>query len=225
MVRAIPHYVAAVRSRLLALTIAAAVAIAACGSDDDAATTATGTTVETAPQITDAVVDTTEAPVDAASPTTESAPETTEPVLTELASFEPGPYDVGVQTITINADSDRPLTVEVWFPVDGWATAPAYEYTLPAGGVLRIAVCDRCRSGGDRHRRPVPARGVLARFSSCCAILYTNFAEAIASAGYVVAAPDHTGNTVFDLFARDRRRSTRPMPSTDRSTFRQSSRR
>ena len=57
-VRAAQHYVAAVRSRLLTLTLVAAVAIAACGSDDDT----TSPTTEAAPSTT-AGVETTDAPV------------------------------------------------------------------------------------------------------------------------------------------------------------------
>ena len=48
-----------------------------------------------------------------------------------------------------------------------------------------------------RHRRAVPARRLLATAAagSASSLDYT---ETLASYGYIVAAPDHTGNTVID---------------------------
>ena len=196
--RSSPHYVAAVRSRLIALTIVAAVTIAACGSDDDTAETAP--TTEAATETTDVAAETTDAPEETTPETTGAASQTTEPAVAELPAFEPGPYDVGVQTITINADSDRPLTVEVWFPVTDGTTAPAYEYTLLPGAFYESPFAIDAAPAAIATDGPFPLV-VFSHGSPAVRILYTNFAEAIASAGYVVAAPDHTGNTVFDLFA------------------------
>ena len=83
--RAQSHYVAAVRSPLLALTLVSALAIAACGSDD-AATTGT----DPASPTTEIASATTEAPAETA-PTTEAAPETTEAPLPELEVIGQGP--------------------------------------------------------------------------------------------------------------------------------------
>ncbi len=98
-----------------------AVALAACGSDGDTATTPS---TEAAPATTEAASETTEAPPETAAPTTEAAPETTEAALADFETLPPGPYDVGVTTITIDNDTDRPLTLDVWFPVDDTGGAP-----------------------------------------------------------------------------------------------------
>ena len=188
------HYVAAVRSRLTALTIAAAVAIAACGSDDDTATTAS--TTEAATETTETVVATTEAPDDTAPETSDAAPETTEAPLADLPAFEPGPYDVGVQTITINADSDRPLTVDVWFPIDDAGDAPLHQYTLLPGvfDTSDLAVVADPSAIADG---PFPLV-VYSHGSSGLRYIASNYTEAIASHGYIVASADHSGNTALD---------------------------
>ncbi len=69
------------------------------------------------------------------------------------AEFEPlaaGPYDVGVQTITITDTArNRPLTVDVWFPVADAGDAPAHQYSF-AG--RRLPVPDGRRRARHRHR-------------------------------------------------------------------------
>ena len=189
-----PHYVAAVRSRLIAITIVAAAAVAGCGSDDDTATPTTGATTAT----TEAAVETTEAPTETTPETTEAAPETTDAALADLASFEPGPYDVGVQTITINADSDRPLTVDVWFPIDDAGDAPLHRYTFLPEIYYQSPVAvtaDATQISGDG---PFPLV-VYSHGSGGLRYIAADYSEAIASHGYVVAAPDHTGNTAVEL--------------------------
>ena len=193
----VQHYVAAVRSRLLTLTLAAAVAITACGSDNDAASPAT----DAAPETTEAVVDTTEAPPETAPATTpettEATPETTEAVLADLETLPAGPYDVGVTTVTIDADTDRPLTVDVWFPIDDAGDAPLHQYTLIPGVYYESpdavsATPDQIATDG-----PFPLV-VYSHGSGGLRYIASYYTEAIASYGYIVAAPDHTGNTAAD---------------------------
>ncbi len=172
-----------------------AVVLAACGSDSDTADSTSSTEAVTA--TTEAMVETTDAPAETTPPTTEAAPETTEPALAEFTSFEPGPYDVGVQTITINADSDRPLTVDVWFPIDDAGDAPLHQYTLVPEVYYEspsavTATADQIATGG-----PFPLV-VYSHGSGGLRYIASYYTEAIASYGYVVAAPDHTGNTAVD---------------------------
>jgi len=184
-------YVAAVRSRLLILASASLLLAAACGSEDDGATPTTEAVT------TEPAAATTEAPVETTVPTTE-APSTTEPELAELSAFEFGPYDVGVQTITINADTDRPLTLDVWFPIDDAGDAPLHQYTfLPEiyyeSPFAVTAAADQIASDG-----PFPLV-VYSHGSGGLRYIAADYTEAIASHGYVVAAPDHTGNTAVEL--------------------------
>jgi predicted dienelactone hydrolase len=187
-----------VHSRLPApvLALAAlALTIAACGSDGDTATTTPPTDAVTA--TTEATPATTEAPVETAAPTTEATPETTEPTLNEFEVLPAGPYDVGVTTVTIDADTDRPLTLDVWFPIAEAGELPLHQYTLipevyyesPAAVT---ATADQLATDG-----PFPLV-VYSHGSGGLRYIASYYTEAIASYGYIVAAPDHTGNTAVD---------------------------
>ena len=188
------------RSRLLALTIVSAVAIAACGGGggggggDDTSSPATDATPETTEA---AAVETSEAPAETTPETTEAAPETTEAALADLETLPTGPYDVGVTTITINAGTERPLTLDVWFPIADVGDAPLHQYTLIPGVYYEspdavTATADQIAPDG-----PYPLV-VYTHGSGGLRYIASYYTEAIASYGYIVAAPDHTGNTAAD---------------------------
>ena len=160
------------RSPLIAITIASTLFVAACASDGDSATTDS-------------------------SPSTSEAPVDTEASLAPFEVLPPGPYDVGVKTITINADSERPLTVDVWFPLDDAAGAPAHEYTLIPGLV------DVSDNAVDAEPTSMSTDGpfplvIYSHGSGGLRYIASDYTEAIASYGYVVASADHTGNTTLD---------------------------
>ncbi|EEB79912.1 Platelet-activating factor acetylhydrolase, plasma/intracellular isoform II superfamily [marine gamma proteobacterium HTCC2148] len=116
---------------------------------------------------------------------------------------EPGPYSVGYETYAIsdNERDGRTLLLDVWYPVRRVDTKDAadaaYFFVPEAFGVdplpARFAKVDV----------PIAPRNVknLVVFShgnnsfSAQSIALT---ETLASHGYVVVAPNHTGNTVFD---------------------------
>jgi predicted dienelactone hydrolase len=110
-----------------------------------------------------------------------------------------GPFAVGRSTfeaVDPARDGGRSLTVDVWYPVD-----PA-----DAGGAL--SRYDLLLTGIDSEVAwdwpPPSARGPfpLVIFShGNGGIRFQSFflCEALASHGFVVAAPDHTGNTAIDL--------------------------
>lgn len=192
------HYLAPVRSRLLALTIIVAASVAACGSDDDSADPSPDATSAT----TDAAVETTGAPAETTPQTTgapaETTPETTEAALADLPEFEPGPYDVGVQTITVDADSERPLTVDVWFPIDDAGDAPPHQYTFLPDVYYESPTAVTVDASQISSDGPFPLV-VYSHGSGGLRYIAADYSEAIASHGYVVAAPDHTGNTAVEL--------------------------
>ncbi|MBU6281647.1 hypothetical protein KGQ64_05345 [bacterium] len=117
----------------------------------------------------------------------------------------PGPFPVGVtRVILFDAARGRTLQTEVWYPADesarGLPPAPAQSYLPPELAFLAddatiplVAVRDVPIAPGG----PFP----LVAFShGSGGIRFQNpfQCEHLASHGYVVAAPDHQGNTYFD---------------------------
>lgn len=115
-----------------------------------------------------------------------------------------GPYPVGVTRIELyDADRDRILLTEIWYPADesarGEPPAPAGSYLPPDLAFLAdnatlqlVAVRDVPLADGA----PFP----LVEFShGSGGIRFQNTfqMEHLASHGFIVASPDHPGNTFF----------------------------
>jgi predicted dienelactone hydrolase len=105
-----------------------------------------------------------------------------------------GPFEAGVTQITFTKQSavdplqPRPLDTYIWYP-----TAPGAGPIDPATNAVVDAPLDV--SGG-----PYPI--VLFSHGSCGFALQSTFLmPLIAARGYVVVAPPHPGNTLFDGFA------------------------
>lgn len=109
----------------------------------------------------------------------------------------PGPYGVGYQEteVTYDAAGSRTLRTAVWYPTDD----------SPGPGTLRYL---------DLFEAPDVVLDATPRPGSYPVIAYSHghqgYAEAsgrvvshLVSHGYVVVAPDHTGNTTFDPAERD----------------------
>jgi dienelactone hydrolase len=130
----------------------------------------------------------------------------------------PGPYPVGNITVTLTDTArQRDLTVEIWYPAAEAARSTAaagvpVETFFPAGplreqyaALLAAAPTDGPTRNAHAARAAEPeASGrqwPLILFSHChdC-VRFSEFevAERLASHGMAVAAPDHTGNTLFD---------------------------
>ena len=112
-----------------------------------------------------------------------------------------GPYAVGVTTIESVEDmegSGRRFPVEVWYPARAQSNAATASYELKLGA-LTLATYDSPLQAvrdapldhrGSRHPLLVFSHGLGGtRFQS---VYMTEF---LASHGFVVAAPDHVGNT------------------------------
>lgn len=130
----------------------------------------------------------------------DEAPPPPRPGLSATDPSAPGPYRVGVTTISAGS-GDRILPVELWYPANPDGDAEATRYPLIVG-VLELASVDSplgavrdaplAREGAP-HPLIVFSHGNLGfRFQS------VYLTEYLASHGFVVAAPDHLGNTFVD---------------------------
>jgi len=134
---------------------------------------------------------------------------------------EPGEAPVGNQTFTLPV-GDRSLLVELWYPADmaEKTAADAGESILefvPAGpdrdafaGLLaaqteaiKAGVRTQTRSarGAKDAGAPLYPLLVMSHCHNCVRFSTFSLAEHLASRGFVVAAPDHVGNTLFDALA------------------------
>ncbi len=193
-----------IRSLLTGIVIAATILLlAGCGSSDAETDATTSSTPASASS--DEAPTTEAAPSSTAQSTTaEPAAETTtteSPPPAELALLDLGPFDVGVATITVAAEHrERPLTVDVWFPLADGTDLPAHQYTFLPGvyyesPVAVTADAERISDGG-----PFPLV-VYSHGSGGLRWIHSDYTETLASHGHVVVAPDHIGNTAFELVA------------------------
>ncbi|MFN3258522.1 MAG: chlorophyllase/cutinase-like alpha/beta fold protein [Ilumatobacter sp.] len=130
-------------------------------------------------------------------------PPATEAPAAELAPFTPigdGPYAVGVQTITItDAERDRPLTVDVWFPLAEGTTGDPYRYTFITGDYYESPRAIGADPASISPDGPFPLV-VYTHGSGGLRYIHSDYTETLASHGYLVVAADHTGNTTVDQF-------------------------
>jgi predicted dienelactone hydrolase len=114
-----------------------------------------------------------------------------------------GPYEVGVTTLqgSDGEEGGRSFPIEVWYPARPAAGAPLATYELTAG-VLVLAQVESPRGAvrdappdvrDERYPVVVFSHGSFGvRFQS------VYLTEYLASHGFVVAAPDHAGNTIAE---------------------------
>lgn len=177
-----------------ALPLAIGLIASACSSGDtvDAALQADPVPAE------DAVAPETPAQ-DATTTTVAPATTTTEAPPAEFEFLDRGSYDVGVSTFTVDAESERPLTVDVWFPLAEGTSGELSQYTLLPGVYFEspFAISADAGSVADGSFPLV----VYSHGSGGQRWIHSNYTEFLASHGYVVVAADHTGNTLFERFA------------------------
>jgi predicted dienelactone hydrolase len=202
-----------VKTASLPLVCLALIATACSGDDGDADGTTTtdppATAVATQPATTIAATTTTAPPITTTPATTApiTAPTTAAPPTTPAPDawepVAPGAFEVGVATITLDDPAgERPLTVDVWFPIDpgiDTATLAPQQYTLIPGTYYESPGAFAADSAAIATG-PFPLI-VYSHGSSGLRYIHSAYTEALASNGYVVAAPDHTGNTAVDLLA------------------------
>jgi predicted dienelactone hydrolase len=122
-----------------------------------------------------------------------------------------GPWAVGRDTFQVVDPSrdDRTLTVDVWYPVDdGDAAGPPSAYDLIFAAIESAVAFDA---------PPASAAGpfpLLVFSHGNGGIRFQSFflMEHLASHGFVVAAPDHAGNTALDILIPGTPFETRDRP-------------
>lgn len=207
------------RSLVLALSLAACSPSDGSGTGDTAsgtssatvATDAATTTATTAGTGTSSVTDATSVPTSTGDSDTGEAIDYT----------APGPFVVANTRFVLPA-GERALQVEVWYPADAAAAADAAKghpiAEFVAEGPDRVAFEDllaKLSPAGQIGTRlqtssafdgPLAAGGpwpllVFSHCHSCIRFSAFSVAEHLASHGFIVAAPDHAGNTLFDELA------------------------
>ena len=131
----------------------------------------------------------------------------TDPPVTEIEfGTGRGAYDVGVQTLTLTdfTGRERDLTVDVWFPLADGIEGSPHRYTLIPGNYYESPEAISATLESMSADGPFPLV-VYSHGSGGLRYIHSDYTEAIASNGYIVAAADHTGNTVVDdlLGSRD----------------------
>jgi len=112
-----------------------------------------------------------------------------------------GDHAVGRRTVTLtDPDRDgRELTVDVWYPADADTVSAApksvYDFIPGVEFTSEVAAADVPVDGDGPDPFLVYSHG-----SGGLRFVASTTAELLASHGFVVAAPDHTGNTAFDSF-------------------------
>lgn len=167
---------------------------AACGGGDDA----DENSAEAGPSTSTTTVPNTTAPTTTVAAETTTTTTTAAP-LSEIVDVGLGEYPVGATTITVDDGvRERPLTVEVWFPLDPDQEVPqaAHVYSFITG--------DSYVSAHAVTADPVAATAgpfplvVYSHGSGGLRYVASDYTETLASHGYVVVAPDHTGNTAVE---------------------------
>ncbi len=202
-----------IRTSLIPITLAALITASCSGSSsvesqpDGTAPPVTAPPATTAPPTTTAPTTsppTTAPPVTDPPPTDPpptEAPPPTDDIVLDIAT---GPYEVGVTTVTIadTSGGDRDLTVDVWFPLapDAAAGLAPHQYTLLPGTYYESPRAFTAEAELIAPDGPYPLV-VYSHGSGSVRYIHSNYTEAIASNGYLVVAPDHIGNTVFERLA------------------------
>ena len=200
-------------TRTIALLAAVAFTVAACSSDDPAASPASAATTEsptTESPTTDApTIDlpSTDAPTTDAPTTTEQATTTTlDPAALADAYEAPGPYPVGVTTVSV----DNGIQVEVWYPAvegsEGTDTYDVRDFTAPAiRAILTADVPATFTSAAARDAAVADGEFPVVLNShgfSGIRVGSTFLTTHLASWGIIVVSPDHPTRDLYHSVAQ-----------------------
>jgi predicted dienelactone hydrolase len=110
----------------------------------------------------------------------------------------PGRYAVGLSTVQMvdPARADRTLTVDIWYPADRRTEAPVASLDL----IFTRLALPGVLAGPQAARGSFPLV-VFSHGNGGVRFQSSFLMETLASHGFVVAAPDHAGNTALDAIA------------------------
>ena len=211
---------------MLARTLLLGLTLAACGTTPETTASAASTSepgpttgpLTTDPTTTATTTTTTTATTDLSTTDTPTT-DTGEPPAIDYT--QPGIHPVGSARFTLTV-GDRTLPVELWYPADlAEADAAAQGHPIadfvpdgPDRAALDGLLAELSPAGqiGTRlqtrsARDAAPAAGgpwpllVFSHCFNCVRFSAFSLAEHLASHGFLVAAPDHTGGTLFDALA------------------------
>lgn len=115
----------------------------------------------------------------------------------------PGPWAIGYRTLTAidTSRADRELPLHLWYPVDPEDAAGDFAFYSLAGplGLDSMLAFDGVPVSST-GRRPLI---VFSHGSGGIALQSVRLMEHLASHGFVVVSPSHTGNTQFDMSSPD----------------------
>ena len=176
--------------RFLPLLLTLSLVAAACGDDassDGSSPDPTSTTTAL----------TSETTASSTTTSTTAAPE----AKPDITLLDRGEYSVGVATITVTDESRaRPLTVDVWFPLADGVTGEPHQYSFITGDYYESPLAISADATGLATDGPFPLV-VYSHGSGGVRYIHSDYTETMASHGYVVVAPDHTGNTAVERIA------------------------
>jgi predicted dienelactone hydrolase len=139
---------------------------------------------------------------------------------TKVDPAKAGPYVVGTTRFELEAHDSRTLPVQLWYPAVDAVKAEAtaghpFAAIEPAGqrhdqlAALVEAAPEACTSRMMHAALDAPAAErseqwpvvLFSHCDSCARYSELTVAERLASWGFVVAAPDHTDNTIYDALS------------------------
>jgi predicted dienelactone hydrolase len=100
-----------------------------------------------------------------------------------------GPYAIGTQDFIVTGRTGVELVVQVWYPTEGTGKL-LYSYMGAYTGLAQETPAPACE-----EMRPMMAFSHGNTGLRWQSLFWTEY---LASHGFVVVAPDHTGNTIFD---------------------------
>lgn len=136
----------------------------------------------------------------ASSPTTAATATTPTTVATKVVAPDAvGPFSVGRQVVEMTDTArGRTLTVDVWYPAEPDATGVPSRYSFLPTIFFDSKVALDAPPVADAEPFPLV---VYSHGSGGLRYVSTYLTETLASHGFVVIAPDHTGNTAVDQIA------------------------